>query len=187
MADCPECKAQVPDEAGECPHCGAKIIRGDSLEKIAVKTTTWQKVVIAAGIIVLIGIAFTFENAGQRENRAAYADFERPLAKIIRDYTAQTGIGREFGLPGVKFDATTKTGNVYLEFPSGPMGRQQAKVFAQMICASLAKTYVAKGYMPRRLLVYISCLLPDGRQLIYGRAVYNGDLDKLSWENAAEL
>lgn len=185
MANGQKCDSENPDSATECPASGEKVIRGDTLEKIVTKTTTWQKIVIVVGFFIILAIAFSFEGAKNREDQAAQKIFSTPLGDIIKNYVASTGLGKQFGAPTVRMKAGTNYGNVYLEFPRGPLSQKQASVFAQMVCASLAKTYVNKGYMPRNLRVYIICKLADGRRLLYGRAVYNGSFDRLSWQPAA--
>lgn len=184
MDNSPNSKNDVSADTSESPVSGEKIIRGDTLEKVMTKTTTWQKIVIIVGFFVLLAIAFTFEGAKNREDADAQKIFTSPLEKIIGDYVSETGLGQQFGRPTVRFKAGTNFGDVYIEFPSGPLTQRQASIFGQMVCASLAKTYVAKGYMPRNVRVHVLCKLPDGRRLLYGQAFYNGSFDRLVWENA---
>lgn len=182
MAECPECKAQIVDGEERCPLCGAKMIPADSLERIATKTSTWQKVVIAVSVIILIAIAFTFDDAEKRENAATEQNIALPLTRQIRAYIARTAVARQYGVPVVNISALTKTADVTIEFPRGPLAQQQASGLARIVAATLAKTYVEKGYIARRLSVWISSTLPGGKQYVYGRAIYDGNTDKLEWQ-----
>lgn len=182
MSTCPECKNDVPDTAEKCPHCGRRVIPGDSLEKIPTKTTVWQQFVIAISVIILIAIGFTYQHAEERENLAAQTTFYAPLADIVRSMALHSGMGRQFGFPTLRLKAQTKSAEAFIAFPSGPMSEERAAVFAQAVCAALARTYVQKGYMPRELVVNISSRQPV--PINYGTAIYNGNRDKLGWQSA---
>lgn len=179
MAICPSCKEQIPDSATGCPKCGKRVIPADELEKLPGKTTTWQKVVIAAGLIILIGIGFTFQGAEDRENRAAQENFSGPMAKIIQDIGAQTGISGKLGAPQWKLNAQTKSATVAIDFPKGELSLMQAMAYGQGVCGALARAYVDKGYTPRHLTVSVAA---GGK--VYGKAVFNGNLGDLNWETA---
>lgn len=181
MPNCPECKKEIEVGAATCSHCG-KQIRGDELEDIQTKTSTWQKIVIAVGLIVLIAIGFTFMGAENRENKAAMDIFAKPLAELISGISDESKLGREFGAPTHILKADTKSAEVAIEFPRGTLSPMQAEVFAKSVCIGLTRTYVSKGYMPRSIKVRISSAAPDGKKHFYGQAFYNGDLDTMAWE-----
>lgn len=181
MPNCPECKKEIEVGAATCSHCG-KQFRGDELEDIETKTSTWQKIVIAVGLIALIAIGFTFMGAENRENKAAMNDFSKPLAELISGISDESKLGREFGTPSHTLKADTKTAEVTIEFPRGTLSPMQAEVFAKSVCVGLTRTYVSKGYMPRAITVRISSAAPGGKKRVYGQAFYNGDLDTMAWE-----
>lgn len=179
MAVCPSCKEQLPDSTTECPMCGKCAVPADKLEKLPGKTSAWQKVVIAAGLIILIGAGFTFQGAEDRENIAARDNFTKPLAEIIQDMGAQTGISGKYGVPRWTLDAKTKSAIVAIDFPKGEMFPEQAMAFGQGVCGALARAYVNKGYTPKHLSVSVAA---GGK--VYGKAVFNGNLGDLNWETA---
>lgn len=183
MAECPNCKARVDEEAKECPTCG-KQIPADQLEEIPTRTDGWQKFVIAVTILLLVAIAFTFYNTEAREDSAAQRNFAQPIADIIRVASGQTGLGRNFGMPDYSYVAKPKSAEVTVYFPNGPLNQAQASMFGQTVCANLARAYVRKGYMPRDLKVIVAGNQPGGRAF-YGQAIYNGNIEALGWEPAA--
>lgn len=184
MAICPECKTEIPDSATTCPNCGKRVIRGDSLASVPGKITLWQKIVIAVSIIILIIIGLTFQHAEERENRAAQINFTEPVETIIGAAASQSGLGKKFGLPAYNLKAETKYAEIFLEFPRGPLTNEQASLFAMAVCGSLARAYVAKGYMPRHLTVHIASASPN--KIYYGQAVFDGDKGDLFWQPASQ-
>lgn len=179
MAICPSCKTEVLDTARHCPKCGRQIIPADELENVPKKTSTWQKVVIALSVVILIAIGFSFQGAEDRENKAAQENFSQPVEKIVRDIAAQTGLAQQYGLPAWKLKAETKTAAVAVDFPNASLTAEQAAAYGQGVCAALARVYVAKGYMPRQLTVTVG----SGPK-VYGQSVYNGNIDAIGWEAA---
>lgn len=184
MKECPECTAKVDESADNCHICGKRLIPASKLEHIATKTTTWQKIVIIVGLIVLIAIAFTFMGAGKREQQAAQKNFAPTVTQIIRDAADQTGVAHAFGQPRHMLSAGTKSADIRVHFPTGPMHESQARRFAERVCEIVARAYVKKGYIPRALSVTVSSAIPGGRSFIYGTAYYDGDKDKLMWLGA---
>ncbi|MBD5553272.1 MAG: hypothetical protein HDQ44_02935 [Desulfovibrio sp.] len=183
MAICPHCKAKTEDGAAECPACG-KTIPASDLEQIQTSTSGWQKFVILAATVLLILIGFTFYGAEDREDKAAQQNFAKPVADIIRIASAQTGLGDIFGAPEYQYVARPKSAEVRVNFVRGPLNQAQAAMFGQTVCAALARAYVRKGYMPRHLRVIVGGSQPGGHA-VYGQAVFNGNIDALGWEPAA--
>ena len=181
MKECPECSASVEDSAENCHICGKRLIPASKLEKIDLVTTTWQKLVIIVGAVVLIAIAFTFLGAGKREQEAAQKNFEPTVTEIINSAANQTGMVQAFGQPRHMLSAGTKSADIRVHFPTGPMHEIQAKRFAERVCEIVARVYVRKGYIPRALSVTVSSSVPGRRNLIYGTAYYDGDKDKMIW------
>lgn len=177
---------RTPDSEQSCPFRGAGSFAGSTLEKINTKTTTWQKIFIIVSIVILIAIGFTFQNAQEREDKAAQAVFNNPVTDIIATAAAHSGLGNMFGMPGHVLQADTKTAEIHLQFPRGPLSARQAQAFANAVCGLVAKTYVDKGYMPRHVTVSISSAVPGGRIVNYGKSVYDGNLDKMHWEPEAQ-
>lgn len=177
MAQCPSCNKHIPDDATTCPHCGKTVVPASELEQLPGKTTTWQKVVIAVGVVILIAIGFTFQGAEQREDKAAQEIFQQPVTKIIQDIGAQTGVSQILGEPTWKLEAKTKSALVAIDFPKGQLSPMQAMAYGQGICGAIARTYVHRGYMPRHIAVSVAA---GGKPC--GRAIYNGNLDDLNWE-----
>lgn len=159
-------------------------IAGDTLEHIETKTDTWQKVVIAVGAVLLIAIGFSWQGAGEREDLAAKSEFIGPLKNIVVTASRDLGLSRFFGQPDCSMRAGPKWADVRLEFPSGPLSQAQAEAMGRVVAGALAKVYVNKGYAPRALAVEVSSTMRNGGKTIYGKAIYNGDLDKLEWEPA---
>lgn len=184
MKNCTECNSQLEDDATHCHICGKKVIPATNLEKIALQTSTWQKIVIIVGAIVLIAIAFTFLGAGKREQQAAQRNFGPSVTEIINDAADQTGVAHAFGKPTHMLSAGTKSADIRIHFPTGPMHEVQAKRFAERVCEIVARTYVKKGYIPRALSVTVSSAVLGGRNFIYGTAYYDGDKDQLVWQSA---
>ena len=181
MAYCPDCNGKISENSTECPHCGKKIIPADSIEKLPGKLTPWQWCFIAISIIILIFIAFTFEDAEQREDYAAQENFIAPTANIISAVSEHGGLTALFGQPQFKLRAKTHGASVYIEFPRGALSQAQAKMLGQSVAASLAKTYVKKGYAPRNLEVTVVSRLTNQRVINYGKSVFYGDRGKLYW------
>lgn len=179
MATCPSCNEQVPDSAINCPKCGERVIAGDTLSSVPKKTSVGQKVLIALGVICLIGIGFTFEGAKEREDKAAQELFTQPCERIIRDISLQTDVVRQFGLPAYRLFAGTQNAELQLDFAKGTLNADQARSLGMGVCSALARAYVRKGYMPDHIRVIVS-----GRGTPYGDAVYNGNLDSLGWQPA---
>lgn len=179
MATCPACKEHVPDSATTCPKCGERVIAGDTLSNVPQKTSVGQKVLIALGVICLIAIGFTFEGAQKREDRAAQELFTQPCERIIRDISLQTGIVHQFGLPAYRLFAGAQNAELQLDFAKGQLGADQARSLGMGVCSALARVYVRKGYMPDHIRVIVS-----GKGAPYGDAIYNGNLDSLSWQPA---
>lgn len=179
MATCQYCKEQVLDTANICPKCGKRIIPADELENVPKKTSTWQKVVIAISIVILIAIGFSFQGAEDRENKAAQENFSQPVEKIVRDIAGQTGLAQQYGLPNWKLNAETRSASVAIDFPNAKLTQDQAAAYGQGVCAALARAYVAKGYAPEHLTVTVG----SGAAL-YGKAIFNGNIDALGWQPA---
>lgn len=184
MKECPECLSKVDDSSSQCHICGKRLIPASQLEKIDSKTTTWQKLMIIAGAIVLVAIAFTFLGAGKREQQAAQKIFEPSVTQIILEAADQTGVAHAFGTPTHMLSAGTKAADIRVNFPTGPMHESQAKRFGEKVCELIARIYVKKGYIPRALSVTVSSAVPGKRSFIYGTAYYDGDKDKLFWLGA---
>lgn len=184
MATCPSCQATIRDDASECPKCGKRVIAASSLENIPVKTTGWQKFVIIVTIILLILIAITYQSAETREDAAAQANFSQPVAKIVSDTAIQTSLSQYFGMPEHKLKAGTKGATVSITFPRGGLNQQQAAAMGQSVAALLARTYVRKGYMPRHITVSVLSAVPGKKPELYGKAIYDGNIDALGWEAA---
>lgn len=183
MVVCPKCNEQVPHSSDHCPRCGEKVIPADDLEEISTNTTDWQKIVIAATIILLILIGFTFYGAEDREDRAAQDIFNQSLMHIVSGVAAQTAIGHYYGVPAYQLKAGPKKATATVIFSSPPLAPEQAATYGSSVCASLAKAYVRKGYMPRSIKVNVASQYGND-YTYYGEAVYNGNLDKLAWEAA---
>ena len=184
MARCPDCKARIDSSVKECPYCGKELNSATLLEKLPDKTTTWQKILIILAIIILIAIAFTFMGAEKREDAAAQRNFNVPISQIIDSAAAHSGLGRLYGMPEHRLDATPKTAEISIVFPGGPLNPAQAQAFASHVAGMAAREYVRKGYMPRQITVAIASRTPDGRLVPYGKALYNGDKDFISWQGA---
>lgn len=181
MTTCPSCKEQVPDSAVSCPKCGERIIAGDTLLNTPKKLSVGQKVLIILGVICLIAIGFTFENAKSREDKAAQELFTQPVERIIRDISMQTGVINQFGLPAYQLFAGTQNAELQLDFAKGQLAADQAQSLGMGVCSALVKTYVHKGYMPTHIRVIVS-----GRGATYGEAVYNGNFDNLAWQSSKQ-
>ncbi len=182
MGKCPECKNEIPDSEQKCPYCGKNVIAAQILEDVPVKTTAGQKIFIAASIIILIIIGLTYQSASKRENLAAQNNFYAPVKSIIGAATEHSGLGKAFGMPTFTLEAQTKSAEVSIAFPTGPMEQGEASVFARAVCIALARTYVDKGYMPRSIVVKIYSRQPH--EIVYGSAVYDGNHDTLAWRPA---
>lgn len=180
MAYCPECKGKIEDNVEFCSHCGKRIIAGDTLEKIVTKTSTWQKIIIAVGVIILIAIGFTFQGAEKREDESAQRLFEGPTREIVKNFSEHSGLTSMYGEPQFRLTAETHGAQLTILYPQGQMSNLQASVLGQAICTALARTYVDKGYAPRNMSVTIASKTGD-KAYIYGKAVLNGNLDKLMW------
>lgn len=181
MARCPDCKAKIDDSVKECPYCGKEVIPASFLENIQTTTTTWQKIVIIFSIIILIAIAFTFLGAEKREDIASQNVFDMSVSQLVASTAVNSGMAHIFGMPGHTLKADPKTAEISIQFPTGPLSAAQAQNFATAVSGSVARTYVDKGYMPRSITVNIYSGSPSGRSIFYGRAVYNGDKDYISW------
>lgn len=182
MARCPDCKAKIDASVKECPYCGKEVIPASLLETIPTKTTTWQKVVIIFSIIILIAIGFTFLGAEKREDRASQNIFSAPVSQLIAQAALHSGLGHLFGMPGHTLEADPKNAKISIIFPSGPLSAEQAQKFANYISGMVARTYVDKGYMPREVTVSISSTNPEGNLFTYGKSVYNGNKDFITWQ-----
>lgn len=182
MAVCPECKAQISDDANQCEYCGKEIYRGDKLSDVPKKITTWQKIVIVISIFILIAIGFSFKGAEKRENQAAQNKFANPAETLVADATTQLGLSSAYGTPSITTHFETNKGIVFVNFPLGPMTQTQASDFGLQVCRGLARAYVAKGYQPTALAVMVSSGGKNGTHIDYGAAVYNGNVDLIGWE-----
>lgn len=186
MAICPSCQAPIGDNATECPRCGKRVIPADQLENVPDHTTGWQWVVIAVTTILLIMIAITYKAADSRENAAAQRIFSEPVAQLISNIAVKTGMAQYFGLPNHTLRAKTDDARIVVEFPHGALTQPQASMFGQSIAAATAQLYVKKGYMAQHIDVTVASAQPDGKVKAYGQAVYNGNIDALGWEPAAQ-
>ncbi len=162
-------------------------IAADRLETVKTRTTRRQKIFIVASIIVLLAIAFSFENAAKHEDTAAQKIFSAPAQAIIHAQLVKSGLALEYGMPKYEIKAKTKKAQVQIIFPRGPVKGSSAEALAKNICSRLARLYVEKGYMPRGLDVRISSILPSGGEAYYGTAVYDGNLDQLFWKQAGQI
>lgn len=171
----------IVNETAKKTHDGERVIPADELENVPKRTTTWQKIVIAVSVVILIIIAFTYREARDREDRAAMGILAKPVAAMIDTYASTHGLVRVFGLPRHSLLADPEGAKVSIDFPGGPIAQRQAAAFAGSVCTSLAREYVDKGYMPRHLEVIINSIRPDGQKHAYGKAVFNGDHDRLLW------
>lgn len=179
---CPHCHEPLPESAKMCPKCGKWVLPADELENVPTRTSRWQKIFIALSVIVLIAIGLTFRGAEERENAAAQKDLGAPLVHLVQQQSAALGLG----VPKVDLQIATKTADVTLDFPAA-IGADKARDMAVAVCAGLARTYVEKGYMPRGLAVHVATTLADGARAVYGKAIFNGNLDQLAWEPAVGL
>lgn len=186
MARCPDCKAKIDPSTTECPYCGKEVIPASFLENIQTQTSTWQKIVIIISIIVLIAIALTFMGMEKREDTAAQDIFSMPVSQLVASTAVHSGLAHAFGMPGHSLKADPKGAEISVQFPSGPLSAQQAKNFATALSGMVARTYVSKGYMPRAVTVTISSSSPAGKTITYGKAIYNGDKDKINWQPEAQ-
>lgn len=176
---CPHCHEPLSESAKMCPKCGKWVISADELENVPTKTSRWQKIFIAVSVIVLIAIGLTFRGAEERENAAAEKNLGAPLTAIVQEQAGALGLAA----PKLNLTIATKTADVSLDFP-GAIGADKARDIALAVCAGLARTYVDKGYMPRDLAVHVMTTLADGARAVYGKAIFNGNLDQLLWEPA---
>lgn len=183
MAICPSCQAKVEEGTTNCPKCG-RAIPASELENIPDRTSGWQKFVIVVTVILLIIIAFTFYGAEKREDVAAQTIFSGAMQGIVNTVATQSGLGSRFGVPAYTIKATPKTARIVLTFPTGPLNQAQAALFGNGVCASVAQTYVRKGYMPRHVSVIVMGDQPGGKA-VYGESIYNGNIDALGWEPAS--
>ena len=176
---CPHCHEPLSESAKMCPECGKWVIPADELEDVPTKMSRWQKIFIAVSVIVLIAIGLTFRGAEERENAAAEKVLGAPFTAIVQQQAGALGVDA----PRMDLKIATKTADVSLDFP-GAIGADKARDFAVAVCAGLARTYVDKGYMPRDLAVHVMTTLADGARAVYGKAIFNGNLDQLLWEPA---
>lgn len=179
MAICEECKNEIKDDAKQCPHCGNKVIDADNIQTVVTKSKRDQKFLIAAIVIILIIVGFTYQAAGSREDLAAQAKFSAPMKEIMQVVTEQSQLDKQFGKPTYTLDAKTKGADISILFPTGPIGSENARVFASVVCRAMVQTYVDKGYMPRALIVNIASRQP--KFIDYGSMVYDGNHDVLQW------
>lgn len=184
MPYCPECNAPVSETAQSCPHCGRRVIPADKLEKIPVKTDGWQKFVIAVVIVLLIAIGFTWRGAEQREIEAAQKLFATPVAEMVKTAVRNTGLNLSAGFPVCELDAGAHGATIRLVFPTGPIDWNAAAILAQGVCGEAARIYVRKGYAPRHMEVSVFSKTPEGGEIYYGKAVFNGNIDAMAWEPA---
>ena len=175
----PNSAAPAPEAARKSPNGGTRNIPADELEKIPTKTSPWQWAVIIVAAVILIAIGLTFRGAEERENAAALKNLGAPFAAIVQEQAGALGIAA----PKMDLRIATKTADVSLDFP-GAIGADKARDFAVAVCAGLARTYVKQGYMPRDLAVHVMTTLADGARAVYGKAIFNGNLDQLLWEPA---
>lgn len=184
MATCPECKAQISENATHCEYCGKRVVEGDTLSNVPKKITLWQKIVIVIGAFIIIAIGFTYKDAKTRENAAAQANFNHPSEEIAYTAAQNLGLMSAYGKPAITARFETNKGIIFVDFPKGPMSSSTAADFGLAVCRSLAQTYVSKGYMPRALAVSVSSAGKEGTHIHYGTAVYNGNVDIIGWEPA---
>ena len=171
--------APSTEAAGKNAKDGKWNIPADELEAVPTRTSPWQWVVIIVAAAILIAIGLTFRGAEERENKAALNELSAPFTAIVQQQAATLGLAA----PKMDLNIATKTADVSLDFP-GAIGADKARDFAVAVCAGLARTYVKKGYMPRDLAVHVATTLADGARAVYGKAIFNGNLDQLLWEPA---
>lgn len=165
-----------------CPNCGERVFPGDELNDIPALITKRQRNFIIASLFVLLLIAITFQGAEERANRAAEKVFAHPIADIINTESTKLGLAKEYGKPIYELGISPKRASLEINFPEGKLSNEQAAVFANNVCADIARAYVKKGYMPRMLKVEVSSG-KAGERTSYGRAIYNGNIDALGWQN----
>ena len=175
----PNSAAPKPEDDRKSPRGGNWNIPADELEAVPTRTSRWQWAVIIVAAVILIAIGLTFRGAEERENKAAMQDLGAPFTAIVQQQAAALGLA----VPKLDLQIATKTADVSLDFP-GAIGADKARDFAVAVCAGLARTYVNKGYMPRDLAVQVMTTLADGARAVYGKAIFNGNLDQLLWEPA---
>ena len=175
----PNSAAPKTEAPKKCPHCGKWVIPADELEEVPTRTSPWQWAVIIVAAVILIAIGLTFRGAEERENKAAQKELGAPLTAIVQQQAGALGLAA----PKMDLHIATKTADVSLDFP-GAIGADKARDLAVAVCAGLARTYVDKGYMPRDLAVRVMTTLADGARAVYGKAIFNGNLDQLLWEPA---
>lgn len=179
---CPHCNEPLPDSAKMCPKCGQWAVPASEIEEVPTRTSRWQKIVILVSVIILIAIGLSFRGAEERENQAAQKELAAPLASLVTAQATALGLA---GSPKLDLKIATKAADVFVNFPA-PLGSDKAREFALSVCAGLARTFVDKGYMPRALAVHVGTIMTDGAQARYGKAIFNGNLDQLAWEPAAQ-
>lgn len=182
MARCPFCNSKIEDSEKNCRYCGKEVIPASFLESIPTKTSTGQKIFIIVSFIILIAIIFTFMGVQKREDQASQRIFSEPVSQIIASAAVRSGLGHIFGMPGHTLKADPKTAQISIVFPKGQLSEAQARNYASYISGMVARTYVDKGYMPREVTVTIASDNNKGQYYTYGRAVYNGDKDFITWE-----
>ncbi|MDE7372111.1 MAG: hypothetical protein K2N07_10325 [Desulfovibrio sp.] len=175
----PNSATPTPETAKKSPKGGTWNIPATELEEVPTRTSPWQWAVIIVAAVILIAIGLTFRGAEERENKAALQNLGAPFTAIVQEQAAALGLTA----PKMDLQIATKTADVNLDFP-GAIGADKARDFAVAVCAGLARTYVNKGYMPRDLAVQVMTTLADGARAVYGKAVFNGNLDQLLWEPA---
>lgn len=185
MATCPECKAHISDSATHCEYCGKRVMEGSKLSSLPSKLTLWQKIVIVVSIFILIAIGFTFSDAEKRENTAAQQTFSHPAENIVANAAQLSGLASAYGKPRITSRFETKKGIIFVTFPRGELSIAQASGFGLDVCRAIARSYVQNGYMPRALAVSVNSGSLNGRNIHYGTAVYNGNVDVLGWEPAS--
>lgn len=121
------------------------------------------------------------ENALDNANEANQASYSFEARQIINHAVRAIGLQSTYGMPEYSVIAGDKKTNIYIIFKRGPMPDASAASFGLMACEQLARACILKGFGTRYLGVTVCYVMPDGRRYDYGTAIFNGNLDNLSW------
>lgn len=121
------------------------------------------------------------ENALDNANEANHATYSFEARQIINHAVRAIGLQSTYGIPEYSVIAGDKKADISIIFKRGPMPDASAASFGLMACEQLARACIIKGFGTRYLGVTVCYIMPDGRRYDYGTAIFNGNLDDLSW------
>lgn len=121
------------------------------------------------------------EQALDNANEANQATYSFEARQIINHAVRAIGLQSTYGMPEYSVIAGDKKADIYIIFKRGPMPDASAASFGLMACEQLARACIIKGLETRYLGVTVCYVMPDGRRYDYGTAIFNGNLDNLSW------